>query len=115
MSKSKLVDFKVVNAAVSMEQVLQHYGLLDGLKRSGDSLTGPCPIHKGTNKTQFRVSISKNCWNSFLNKPLLSAYLVIHPRWRMYPLDREQAAPELKPKNGGITWAGLCKATARSP
>lgn len=65
MSKSKLIDFKVVKAAVSMEQVLQHYGLLDGLKRSGDSLTGPCPIHKGTNKTQFRVSISKNCWNCF--------------------------------------------------
>ena len=65
MPKSKFVDFKAVKSAVSMEQVLQHYGLLDGLKRSGDSLTGPCPIHKGTNPTQFRVSISKNCWNCF--------------------------------------------------
>ena len=65
MSKSKFVDFKAVKAAVTMEQVLQHYGLLDQMKRSGDSLSGPCPIHNGTNPTQFRVSVSKNCWNCF--------------------------------------------------
>jgi hypothetical protein len=29
--------------------------LLDQFMRSGDSLSGPCPIHKGTNPTQFRV------------------------------------------------------------
>jgi DNA primase len=28
-------------------------------------LNGPCPIHKGSNPTQFRVSISKNIWNCF--------------------------------------------------
>ena len=65
MSKSQFVDFKAVKAAVTMEQVLQHYGLLDQMKRSGDSLSGPCPIHNGTNPTQFRVSVSKNCWNCF--------------------------------------------------
>lgn len=67
MSTSKFVDFKAVKAAVSMEQVLQHYGLLDQFKRSGngESLSGPCPIHKGTNATQFRVSLKKNCWNCF--------------------------------------------------
>ncbi|MFA6546170.1 MAG: CHC2 zinc finger domain-containing protein [Limisphaerales bacterium] len=65
MSKSQFVDFKAVKAAVTMEQVLQHYGLLEQMKRSGDSLSGPCPIHNGTNPTQFRVSVSKNCWNCF--------------------------------------------------
>ena len=67
MPKSKFVDFKAVKAAVTMEQVLQHYGLLDQFKRSanGESLSGPCPIHKGTNATQFRVSLTKNCWNCF--------------------------------------------------
>jgi len=65
MPKALFVDFKAVKAAVSMEQVLQHYDLLDGFKRGGDSLSGPCPIHKGTNPTQFRVSISKNVWNCF--------------------------------------------------
>ena len=65
MSKSKFVDFKAVKAAVTMEQVLEHYGLLDKFKRGADSLSGPCPIHKGSNPTQFRVSISKNIWNCF--------------------------------------------------
>lgn len=65
MSKTKFVDFKTVKSAITMEQVLEHYGILDRFKRSGDSLSGPCPIHKGTNPTQFRVSISKNIWNCF--------------------------------------------------
>jgi len=65
MPKSKFVDFKAVKAAITMEQVLEHYALIDTFKRSGDSLSGPCPIHKGTNPTQFRVSISKNVWNCF--------------------------------------------------
>ena len=65
MPKNQFVDFKAIKAAVNIEQVLQHYGLLDRFKRSGDSLSGPCPIHKGTNPTQFRVSISKNVWNCF--------------------------------------------------
>jgi DNA primase len=65
MPKSSFVDFKAIKAAITMEQVLEHYGLLDRFKRSGDSLNGPCPIHKGSNPTQFRVSISKNIWNCF--------------------------------------------------
>src|ERR1039458_10161397 len=65
MPKSSFVDFKAVKAALTMEKVLEHYGLLDRFKRSGDSLNGPCPIHKGSNPTQFRVSISKNIWNCF--------------------------------------------------
>ena len=65
MAKSSFIDFKAVKAAVQMERVLEHYGLLDKFKRSGDSLSGPCPIHKGSNPTQFRVSVSKNIWNCF--------------------------------------------------
>ena len=65
MSKSKFVDFKAVKAAINMEQVLTHYGLMDKFKRGTDSLNGPCPIHKGSNPTQFRVSVSKNIWNCF--------------------------------------------------
>lgn len=65
MSKSQFVDFKAVKAAITMEQVLEHYGILDKFKRGTDSLNGPCPIHKGSNPTQFRVSISKNIWNCF--------------------------------------------------
>src|SRR6185369_16268322 len=65
MPKSSFVDFKAVKTATTMEQVLQHYGLLDRFKRSGDSLSGPCPIHKGENPTQFRASVSKNIWHCF--------------------------------------------------
>src|SRR5665213_2980415 len=65
MPKSKFVDFKAVKAAVTMEQVLEHYSLLDKFKRGADNLSGPCPIHQGSNPTQFRVSISKNVWNCF--------------------------------------------------
>ena len=65
MPRSQFVDFKAVKAAITMEQVLEHYNLLHQFKRSGDNLSGPCPIHKGHNATQFRVSISKNIWNCF--------------------------------------------------
>src|SRR5271154_332320 len=65
MPKSKFVDFKAVKAAITMEQVLEHYGLLHQFKRSGDRLSGPCPIHKGSNATQFSVSIEKNVWKCF--------------------------------------------------
>jgi DNA primase len=65
MPKNQFVDFKAIKAAITMQQVLEHYGLFDRFKKSGDSLSGPCPIHKGSNPTQFRVSISKNIWNCF--------------------------------------------------
>ena len=65
MPKLPFLDFKSVKAALTMEQVLQHYDLLDRFKRSGDSLNGPCPIHKGSSPNQFRVSLSKNIWNCF--------------------------------------------------
>jgi DNA primase len=38
---------------------------MDKFTKKGDSLNGPCPIHKGENPTQFRVSVSKNIWNCF--------------------------------------------------
>lgn len=65
MPKTKFVDFKAVKEAITMEQVLEHYGLLSQFKQSGDRLNGPCPIHKGSNPTQFSVSISKNVWHCF--------------------------------------------------
>jgi len=65
MPKAQFVDFKAVKAAITMEQVFSHYNLLEQFTKKGDSLSGPCPIHKGSNPTQFRVSISKNVWNCF--------------------------------------------------
>jgi DNA primase len=63
--KKPFVDFRDIRSRITMEQVLSHYNLLDTFKRSGHTLSGPCPIHKGTNKTQFRVDTEKNLWNCF--------------------------------------------------
>ena len=67
MSTKHAVDFRAVKQAVSIAQILDHYGLTKTFKPSqnGDSLSGPCPLHGGHNQTQFRVSLSKNCWNCF--------------------------------------------------
>lgn len=65
MSRTVYVDFKTVKAAVSMSQIIDHYGLTERFRRSGYSLSGPCPLHDGQNPTQFRVSLTKNCWNCF--------------------------------------------------
>lgn len=65
MPKIKFVDFKAVKSAITMEQVLEHYRLMETFKRGTDSLNGPCPIHKGSSPTQFRASLSKNIWNCF--------------------------------------------------
>lgn len=61
------VDFRAVKANVSMLQILEHYGLMPTFKRSqnGENLTGPCPIHGGSNPDQFKVSLTKNVWNCF--------------------------------------------------
>jgi DNA primase len=59
------VDIKMVRESVSIEQVLEYYGLGDDLIRKGDQLVGPCPIHKGSNKSQFHVSLGKNIFHCF--------------------------------------------------
>src|SRR5580704_13549753 len=65
MARKPFVDFRDIRSRITMEQVLTHYDLLTTFKRSGHSLSGPCPIHKGTNKTQFRVDTEKNIWHCF--------------------------------------------------
>ena len=65
MSKKPYVDFRDIRSRITMEQVLAHYKLLDTFKRTGHTLTGVCPIHKGSNKTQFRVDLEKNLWKCF--------------------------------------------------
>ncbi|MGI8602820.1 MAG: CHC2 zinc finger domain-containing protein [Verrucomicrobiales bacterium] len=61
------IDFGALKACVSMTQVLEHYGLMAQMRsiKNGESLEGPCPIHKGTKPDQFKVSTTKNCWNCF--------------------------------------------------
>jgi len=63
--KKPFVNFRDIRSRITMEQVLEHYGVLDKFKRTGNRLSGPCPIHNGNNPTQFRVDTEKNLWNCF--------------------------------------------------
>src|SRR6266446_4361861 len=65
MKEEKFVGFDTLKRAVSMTEILDRYGLTEHLRRSGDSLSGACPLHNGHNKSQFRVSLSKSCWICF--------------------------------------------------
>jgi DNA primase len=58
------IDFGAVKAAVSFQQVLEHYGFTAQMRstRNGDGLEGSCPIHPDTGKDIFKVTLSKNCW-----------------------------------------------------
>jgi DNA primase len=58
------VDFKSVKEAVSMEMVLDHYGI-NGLRKNGGELRGRCPIHKGEGERSFHVNPSKGAFNCF--------------------------------------------------
>jgi len=59
------VDFKKVKEAVDMQMVLDHYGIT-GLTKNGDELRGPCPIHKGSQRSKdFTVNVRKNAFKCF--------------------------------------------------
>jgi len=56
------VDFKELKEKIGIEKILEHYGLIEGLKRKGDRIEGHCPIHKGKG---FSASLEKNAWYCF--------------------------------------------------
>ncbi len=64
-NKSRCVGFDQLKRCISMQQLLERYGLLEKMRRSGESLSGVCPLHRGHNPTQFRVNLVKNCWICF--------------------------------------------------
>jgi DNA primase len=61
------VNYKEIKTRVKIEQVLEHYGVLGELRERGDDLVGRCPIHKGSNPTQFHASRSLNIFNCYGN------------------------------------------------
>ncbi len=59
------VDFKAVKAAVTVEMVLDHYGVT-GLQRAGGELRGPCPIHRSAKTSRhLSVNLSKGAFKCF--------------------------------------------------
>lgn len=61
------VDFEEIKATVGMEAILDHYGLLEGLKQKGNELAGFCPIHdkKHYNENAFSANTEKQVWHCF--------------------------------------------------
>jgi DNA primase len=58
------VDFKAIKSAVTMQMVLDRYGI-NWLRKNGEELRGRCPIHQGEGQSTFHVNVSKNAFNCF--------------------------------------------------
>src|SRR5579871_6112184 len=63
MDQSTWVDFKSVKQAVSMERLLDYYGIK--LRRRGEELRGRCPIHQGQSTDTLHVNLQKNAFHCF--------------------------------------------------
>ena len=59
------LNFQYLKRTVSIEAVLHDKGLTTNLKKRGDQLFAPCPVHGGDNPGAFVVSLSKNLWHCF--------------------------------------------------
>jgi len=57
--------FARLKRLVSLEQVLTAKGLTGSLRRRGNRLVGPCPVHGGDNPHAFRADLAKNIWYCF--------------------------------------------------
>jgi len=64
MSQS-FVPFAEVKRAVTLEAVLDRYGLFASLAEKGQNLVGVCPFCRGKSVRQFQVNREKNAWYCF--------------------------------------------------
>lgn len=54
-----------IKTLVAIEDILARRGLLHTLRRQGERLVGPCPLHHGDSPTAFVVNRTKNVWYCF--------------------------------------------------
>jgi hypothetical protein len=54
-----------VRNLVPLAELLSRYGVLSQLKPSGSQLKGRCPIHDGSNPSQFTVNLTQGTWYCF--------------------------------------------------
>ncbi len=57
--------FSLLKRTVSIERVLTAEGLAASLKRRGQRLVGPCPVHGGDNPQAFVVDLDRDLWHCF--------------------------------------------------
>jgi DNA primase (bacterial type) len=65
--KRPKIDFTFLRQQVTMEQVLQQLGRLEGLRGRGLQRRGPCPIHSQATDTQptFSAHLGKHIFQCF--------------------------------------------------
>ena len=59
------INFAELRARVSLEDVIVRYYKIENLKRDGNKLVGPCPIHQGDSPRAFHADLDKNVWHCF--------------------------------------------------
>ncbi len=61
------VDFAFLREQITLEQVLRHLGLFEGLRGRGQQLRGCCPVHgpMGAKERTFSVHLGKNVFQCF--------------------------------------------------
>ena len=62
--QQQVIDFAHLKRVVPLATVLDHYGVLTTLKRSGRQLAGPCPLHNGSGR-EFVADLNSNVWHCF--------------------------------------------------
>src|SRR5689334_24825560 len=59
------VNFAEIRSRVSLEDVIVRYYGITSLKRDGEKLIGPCPVHGGDSPRAFHANLGKNVWHCF--------------------------------------------------
>ena len=63
---TRWIDFAELKHQVSIRDILERYGILEGLReKKPGKLVGACPIHGGKNGTSFNVDTAKNVFHCF--------------------------------------------------
>jgi len=91
------INFSDLKRRVSIETVLEDRGLLSSLRKRGNDLVGPCPVHHGDNRRAFVVSLEKNLWYCFTR--CMGGGDVIHLVTRLDDIDPYEASRYLQTLN----------------
>ena len=59
------INFAELRARISLSDVIFRYYGITTLKRDGQKLVGPCPVHNGDSPRAFHADLDKNVWHCF--------------------------------------------------
>ena len=82
------LSFQYLKHAVSIEAVMHDKGLSTIIKKRGDQLFGPCPVHGGDNPRDFVVSLKKTSGIALQNAMPEVTSLSSCGDWTEKPIDR---------------------------